>query len=169
MPNIGYKEQDDMQVFIVDGSLETAIALDAKRLNKQIIECQQILDALNGKKAWSNHPCVLQYKGYEKWLVAYQSCLENYHYYKNGKVEFIGSVSKNHLSLMSAIKWSELADLCIPPFHTQEYYDQMKRRLYTKDPNHYKLWAHLGTSECNWYWSPTENKFIKYINGKRIE
>lgn len=54
-----------MQVFIVGSPLETAMALDSARLRKQIIETQQILDALNGAKAWSNHPCVLQYKGYE--------------------------------------------------------------------------------------------------------
>jgi hypothetical protein len=56
-----------------------------------------------------------------------------------------------------------------PSFHTQEYFDQMKRRLYTKDPVHYEQWAHLGTSEDNWYWSQRENKFIKYRNGKRID
>lgn len=61
-----------MQVFIVGTPLETAMALDSRRLNKQIIECQQILDALNGKKAWSNHPCVLQYRGYEYWLTIYR-------------------------------------------------------------------------------------------------
>ncbi|MBR5476684.1 MAG: hypothetical protein IKV17_07700 [Bacteroidaceae bacterium] len=37
-----------MQVFIIGTPLETAIALDPLRLNKQIVECQQILDALNG-------------------------------------------------------------------------------------------------------------------------
>lgn len=57
-----------MQVFIVGSPLETARALDSKRLRKQIIECRQILDALNGKSAWSNHPCVLQYRGNEAWL-----------------------------------------------------------------------------------------------------
>lgn len=35
-----------MQVFIVGSPLETARVLDPKRLRKQIIECQQILDAI---------------------------------------------------------------------------------------------------------------------------
>lgn len=65
-----------MQVFIVGTPLETAVALDTKRLHKQIVECGQILDALNGKTAWSNHPCVLQYRGYEKWLKGYLRVLE---------------------------------------------------------------------------------------------
>ena len=64
-----------MNVFIVGSPIETARSLDKRRLNKQIIECQQILDALEGKKAWSNHPCTLQYKGYERWLSNYMGCL----------------------------------------------------------------------------------------------
>lgn len=42
-----------MQVFIIGSPLETAMALDGARLRKQIIETQQILNALNGAKAWS--------------------------------------------------------------------------------------------------------------------
>lgn len=55
-----------------------------------------------------------------------------------------------------------------PEWHTQKYYNQMKRRLYTKNPEYYKQWKHLGTSLENWYWSQEENRFIKYINGKRL-
>lgn len=40
-----------MQVFIVGSPIETAMALDKKRLNKQIIETRQIIDAICGKKA----------------------------------------------------------------------------------------------------------------------
>jgi hypothetical protein len=45
-----------MQVFIVGSPLETAMALDPKRLNRQIQETKVILAALSGAKAWSNHP-----------------------------------------------------------------------------------------------------------------
>ena len=141
-----------MQVFIVGSPLETAMALDKKRLNRQIQEAKVILDALNGAKAWSNHPCVLQYRGYEKWLKYYLRVLHNWH---------IGGVPHQF--------YDDVANKTSPPFHTQEYFDQMKRRLYTKDPVYYAQWAHLGESEDNWYWSPSEGKFIKYRNGKRIE
>ena len=40
-----------MQVFIIGTPLETARVLDNKRLNKQIIECGQILDA-TAKDCW---------------------------------------------------------------------------------------------------------------------
>lgn len=143
-----------MQVFIVGTPFETARALDKRRLNKQIIECQQILDALNGAKAWSNHPCVLQYRGHEKWLMNYMGCLIRY----QAGAPTMAKVSSN---------WCKIYGT--PSFHTQEYFDQMKRRLYSKDPVYYEQWAHLGTSEDNWYWSQKENKFIKYRNGKRID
>lgn len=140
-----------MQVFIVGSPLETATALDPKRLNKQIIEVGQILDALNGAKAWSSHPCVLQYRGYEKWLEIYKGILMSYE-----KCEFGTAILSNMY-----------ADNYRPDWHTQAYYDQMKRRLYTKDPEHYKQWAHFGTSEENWYF--VDGSWRKYVNAKRIE
>ena len=142
-----------MQVFIVGSPLETARALDSKRLHKQIVECRQILDALNGAKAWSNHPCVLQYRGREEWLRAYKKCLE---WYVRGDED-------------KALWASNLADYWSPMFHTQEYFDQMKRRLYTKDKEYYKQWAHLGESQENWYWSQEQGEWRKYVNGKRVE
>lgn len=52
-----------MQVFIIDTPLYTASILDKKRLHKQIVECKQIMNVIEGKtKAWANHPAVLQYK-----------------------------------------------------------------------------------------------------------
>lgn len=140
-----------MQVFIVGSPLETARELDPKRLRKQIIECGQILDALNGKSAWSNHPCVLQYRGYEMWIGFYKYCLEYYAegLFRDAKIE------------------SEYAESCKPPFHTQEYYAQMKRRLYTKDKEHYRQWAHLGESQVNLYY--VDGEWRKYVNGKRLE
>lgn len=140
-----------MQVFVVGSVLETAMALDPKRLRKQIIECGQILDALNGAKAWSNHPCVLQYRGYEKWLRGYLRVLEC-HIRGNTRLAAFFDV--------------ETEQVC-PDWHTQEYYDQMKRRLYTKYPVHYKQWAHLGESEENHYF--VDGEWRKYVNGKRIE
>ena len=142
-----------MQVFIVGSPLETAKTLDNLRLNKQIIECKQILDALNGTKAWSNHPCTLQYRGHELWLYDYMRCLMSH---RDGRV-------------LLAELYSGACDCIRPSFHTQEYFDQMKRRLFEKDEEHYKQWSHLGTSDINWYWSQKDNKFIKYRNGKRID
>lgn len=128
----------------------TAMALDKRRLNKQIIECQQILEALNGAIVWSNHPCTLQYRDHSEWLYAYMMCL--IHHRDNTE--------------WGREKWNKVALEYTPPFHTEEYLDQMKRRLYTKDPVHYEQWAHLGESEDNWYF--VDGEWRIYRNGKRI-
>lgn len=140
-----------MQVFIVGSPLDTAKALDYRRLNKQIIECKQILDALNGAKAWSNHPCTLQYREHIIWLYDYMRCLKSY---MSGDI-------------FSAEMFSGACDCIRPSFHTQEYFDQMKKRLYSKDPIFYAQWMNLGTTEVNWYFVDGEWRYYK--NGKRVK
>ena len=69
-----------MQTFLPLPSFsESARILDNKRLGKQRVECLQILNVLSGKSkknkhgniAWSNHPAVLMWKGYESCLAHY--------------------------------------------------------------------------------------------------
>ena len=139
-----------MNVFIIGTPYETAQALDSRRLNKQIIECQQILNAIDGAKGWNNHPCVLQYKEHKRWLSLYFGCLSRY---RDGKI-------------CMAKEYSKLSEQEMPFFHVVEYFDHMKRRLYTKDPVHYAQWAHLGTSDVNWYY--VEGEWRYYQNSKRI-
>ena len=140
-----------MQIFIIGTPFETAQALDKRRLNKQIIECRQIMKAIKGEsKAWANHPCVKMYRGRMTWLYFYLSVLEDYQQGRWMCAEYTSSASKD----------------CTPPFQTQEYFDQIKRRLYTKDNNHYKQWAHLGESDVNWYY--VDGEWLHYRSGKRI-
>lgn len=136
-----------MQVFIVGSPIYTAKHLDRLRLNKQIVECGQILSALRGEtKAWLNHSCTKQYERHQLWLYYYRMSLMKY-----------------KLGDLSLAEWySKAADYIRPKFHIQEYYDQMKRRLYTKNPIHYVVWERLGESYENWYWSYSENKWLKY-------
>lgn len=142
-----------MNVFITNISpLETAKNLDKRRLFKQIIESIQILDALEGRsEAWRNHPATLQYAEHIDWLKAYSECLLTYRE---------GFTTR-------ANKADKTAQLLTPAFHNEDFFNQMKRRLFTKDPEHYAQWSDLGTSDENWYWSPAEGKIIRYVNGKR--
>ena len=143
-----------MNVFIVGSPLETAMAMEAdtKRYNKQIVEVKQMLAAIDGQtKAWKNHPCTLQYEKHVIWLQLYMDC-------------FIAYRANN---LKEAEMCSDAADCIRPHFHDKEFYEQMMRRLFTKSPVLYAQWSHLGESDCNWYWSPREQKIIKYVNGKR--
>ena len=140
-----------MQVFIVGTPYETAEALDYKRLNKQMIENQQIMDAILGDgKGWFNHPVVKSYKNHFQYLYHYHLCL---FWYKRG-------------DKIMARKMSEQAMAFKPNFHTEEYFTNMKKRLYTKDPIHYKQWASLGKSKQNHYY--VDREWLVYENGKRI-
>ena len=141
-----------MQVFVIGSIYYTAQTLDKKRLHKQIVECNQILNAINGiSTAWKNHPCVLQYKTHTKWLETYRDTLIAY---RDNDIKFAKQLSE------------EASRIC-PFWHTQTYYNQMKRRLYTKDTIHYKQFASYGTSDINWYFVNGEWK--KYLHGKVIK
>ena len=52
---------------------------------------------------------------------------------------------------------TETSDPC---FHL-DIFDNIKRRLYTKDHNHYKQWESLGESYENWYWVDNKWKIYK--------
>lgn len=140
-----------MQIFIIGSPLATAIALDSRRLNKQIIECRQILEAIHGRsQAWANHPCTRMYKAYPGWVYSYERSLEHYR--------------RGNPTLAKA--WSDEANKSRPPFHTESYFNQMKRRLYSKDNELYKQWSHFGESDVNWYY--VDGEWLYYRNGKRI-
>ena len=131
------------------------MALDKARLRKQIIECHQILAAIHGEvKGWIHHPVTLMYSepNSVRWLQMYADILEGYLAGYTG-LEMLNREAK----------------LITPAFHTPEFIKQMKRRLYTKNPEHYKQWADLGTSEDNYYWSPTKRAWLMYRNGKLLE
>lgn len=61
-----------MQTFLSSPNFaESAAVLDYKRLNKQIVEGNQILTTLITGSRWANHPAVLQWKGHENGLATY--------------------------------------------------------------------------------------------------
>ena len=144
-----------MQVFVVGSPLETAMALDPKHLRSQIREAHIILAAIHGEgKGWIHHPVVLMYSepNSVRWLSMYADILEGY---------------------LAGYTGLERADReareITPAFHTPTFLENMKKRLYTKNPEYYKLWADLGESEENWYWSPTQQRWLVYRDGKLIK
>lgn len=148
-----------MQVFICYAEpLKVAQTMwaDQKRYKRQIIECRQIIAAIEGAKAWRNHPVCLMYKEHKEWLQDYMNCLRYYSDYKNG---FMASTI--------AQTFSDRADTTRPPFLTEEFCNQHKRRLFTKAPNLYPHFASYGTSEENWYC--VSGEIVKYVNGKRVK
>lgn len=62
-----------MQTFLPYKSFKaSAIVLDKRRLNKQVIEAHQILRTLDGLTVgWSNHPVMKMWKGHREALIHY--------------------------------------------------------------------------------------------------
>lgn len=106
-----------MQVFVpYDSPYRVASCLDMRRLNKQIIECRQILAAIRGESnAWKNHPCVKMYRDHTEWLEYYMFCLECY-------ALFISSNEEDSEDLFfQAVDYSQEAKLLTPDFLTEEF------------------------------------------------
>lgn len=140
-----------MQIFIPYPSpIEVAKCLDPKRLNKQIIECGQIIKAIRGEtKAWVNHPIVKMYADHLRWVEFYKACLESY---------------KNSPDL--AEFWSAQADMVRPFWMTDALCRSHKRRLVAKDPQFYKAFWVYGISAINYY--IVDNKVLGYTQGRKI-
>lgn len=141
-----------MQVFVpYPNPFRVAQELDKRRLNKQIVECGQILRAIDDPDApWSHHSVVAMWKPYRDWLWWYRDCLDNY---RRGNVQVA----------------RDIGAICFdkhPAFLTRDFCHQHRRRLYTKDPEFYSQWAEYGTSEENWYY--VDGKLVRYIKGKKI-
>ena len=91
------------------------------------------------------------YKKHATWLLCYKKALYSYK---------VGDTTN----------FEAFCHLCVkltPTFHTAAYFDQMKRRLYTKDNAYYMQWAALGESEINWYF--VNNEWRYYKNGKQLK
>lgn len=144
-----------MQIFCPYPSpIATARCLSRKHLNNQCNEARVVLDAINGGEAWAHHPVVVMYNEHWRWLIHYRSCLIEY---KNGDMD-------------AAELLSRLADEETPEFLTDGFCENMRRRLYTKNPEHYgQFFGELEPTEENWYWSPYGGKIIRYRGGKRLE
>ena len=138
-----------MTIFLTGTPADTADDLDSKRFNKQIVECQWIINMAEGKTKPSNHPAYLMYKDHINWVKKYRDCLVAY---KNKDYDLCKQLSSE-------------AELIKPDFICEELYINFKKRLYSKDPELYKRWSYLGGTEANYYY--VDNHWLKYENGKK--
>lgn len=138
-----------MQVFIIDNPLYTALVLDVRRFHAQIREAKIIIKwcsmIKDGDSRWVNQPLVQMYINNLEWLQAYIHVFE--------------AIKENDIH--KAKVWNLYANDLKPSFHTEDYFEQMKRRLYTKDPKFYANWWYLGVSYDNWYYINGQWKFYK--------
>lgn len=138
-----------MQIFFIGNVLETAKCLDKKRLNKQIIEVNQLIKAIEGEtKAWRNHPVTVMYENDLNFLRGYKNCLTAYKENRIQDAEFFS-------------KWCERTK---PDFlkDCEWYFDNMKNRLFTKNKQHYLQYFPTAVeSYSNYYYVKGEWKEYK--------
>ena len=132
-----------MQIFIVGSIIETALSLDKRRFHRQISEAKIVQRAIKGENKWKG-PLIEMYRYNYTWLSMYILVFEAI---RNGDLAFAQYIS-------------EQAELISPKFFCEEYFNNMKSRLYTKDENYYKKWSDLGKSDVNMYWVDYEWRFI---------
>lgn len=157
-----------MQTFLPYSTpADCAEVLDNKRLNKQILECYQILKVIstNGK-AWRNHPAVLMWDGAENELWRYTMAMVN-------EANARGIKTENNLNNLNILKkqyvnkWSDGK----PAFTVnKEAFNRTiithRANLYRKDPIIYAAFASAKDSEfnkpccdkCLYYWPTHKGK-----------
>ncbi len=138
-----------MTIFLTGTCADTADDLDPKRLNRQIQECSWLIGMVEGNGKWKNHPCNFMYKDHIEWVKLYKECLIAY--------------KDKDFNLCKCL--SNKAEKIQPDFICDDLILNFKRRLYTKDPEFYKMWSHLGKSEANYYF--VDGHWWKYENGKK--
>jgi hypothetical protein len=158
-----------VQTFLPSKDFDTtASMLDSKRLNKQILECYQILKVLSSddpKAGWRNHPAVKMWRGHEHTLFTYSLAMVSEAKRRGIKTD------KNmdnliNLRVANLKKWGS----GFPEWYQNS--DEMKRitvthmaRLFVKDPVFYQPFSFFSEhkdnvpccSHCNYYW-PTHVK-----------
>lgn len=152
-----------MQTFLPsEDFIESAAALDNKRLNKQLLEGRQIYKILSSNQttgAWVNHPAVKMWRGYDLALFAYLAVV---------KVECDTrgiKTDKNWAAIrdIHANNWNARINLMAPAWlGDQRVHESHRNNLFIKDPEHYSQYKYakrtICCDRCNYFW-PTHTLF----------
>lgn len=142
-----------MQTFLpYEDFKKIAECLDDKRLYKQIVECKQILKALEAKKlgtnyGWKNHPAVLMWEGFEDSLRYYQWVMFREWSWRRWRFNVSGEWGIN------------ISDIELPHWVYDDNLQVSHRAmLHRKDPEHYSQFE-LESDEwnSNEYWWPIKS------------
>lgn len=146
-----------MQTFVpyVD-FFDSAVALDNKRLNKQLLEGRQIYGILaSGKRtgAWVNHPAVKMWRHYDMALYEYLEVIKDECVHRGIQTE------KNWNAILDTHEnnWNRGSNVVLPPWWGDERVHQSHRNnLFVKDNDYYGRFASAKRvtccDRCNYFW-----------------
>jgi len=123
---------------------ETAKCLDYRRLGKQRVEAKQILNILLGRtqsKAWTHHPAVLMWQGYENALKEY---------YNSILMEWIERGYKNTMQYETI---NVLYPIAYPPFiGNEQFHASHRSNLLRKDKEYYGKFNWKESNNLPYVW-----------------
>jgi len=125
---------------------DSAIALDDKRLLKQIVEVQQIYETIEDpftRTAWQNHPAVNMWRGYEVALILY-GCVCYAEWLIRNKRETIHASGEFLLRM-----WEKKRHIMIkyPKWlGSSKFHESHQSNLCRKDPYYLELFPNV---DCN--------------------
>lgn len=153
-----------MQTFLpVKSFVKSMEYLDMRRLGKQRVEAAQILEILIDKPvipknlqsivpfqrkfgAWTRHPAVLMWTGYEEWLKLYLACAIGEWLYRGYSNTMI--VPPYDTALQPPPDW----------LGYEEFHQSHRSNLVRKFPEHYKKFWPEERNDLKYFW-PTHSGF----------
>jgi hypothetical protein len=121
----------------------SAKALDNKRLGKQRVEAQQILNIISGnttKLGWQNHPAVLMWVGYDTALKYYVNCCIR---------EWLFRGFKNNMEVHVV----DPATIVYPPwFGNEKFHAAHRSNLLRKDHSFYSKFGWQERTNLDYVW-----------------
>ena len=153
-----------MQTFLpYEDFYESAISLDKKRCWKQVVEAQQIIDCLEGKKVgWKNHPAVKMWVGYIEPLKYYFNCFlwvavtKHHINTKYKEYEEIDAIVEGEGEFLENWPWW---------LGNEDFHRAMRARLIEKNELFYlpKFPNDKGFNNGKYFWPNMETKTFKII------
>lgn len=147
--------------------------LDSKRLNKQILECYQILKVISNDDpfaGWRNHPAVKMWRGHEMVLLRYVTAMVN----EADKRGIKTDKNKSNINALYEINkhwWSESYPLWYQNTETMKQVVATHRaNLFNKDPEYYATFYIETISDynkpccdsCRYFW-PTHTREFAHV------
>jgi hypothetical protein len=145
-----------MQTFLpFEDFTKSAESIDKKRCFKQVVECAQTLDVIEGRKSgWKNHPAVKMWVGYADLLK---------HYFN----AFLKASKEIHKINTKYLYFENLPENPPRPWWlgNENFHRAMRARLIEKDENFYlPLFPEdKGFNEGKYFWPVMESKTFRII------
>jgi hypothetical protein len=141
-----------MQTFLpYESFAHSAQALDNRRLNKQLVEVQQILKALDDPDyGWQNHPAVEMWRGYRQMLCLYGMACYNEWQARWFRGQRGGKVTHKSGSFIVSQLWPKADRLARPPWLGGPIHATHRAALKHKDPAYYAGFRESAALDYHW-------------------